>query len=158
MNRTVTALAAVIVLYAPAWGQDDAKEKAKKEAVAKELKSLEGDWVVVSLEGNGQKVDVAEGDGSQLSCRGDSYTQSVRGVAEVKGTLVVDPSRTPKTMDLTPAGKGKPVAALYLYELKGDELRLCGNYYLGRPRPAELKAQYGSNLIIFTYRRVKPKR
>jgi len=50
-RRTLTALAvSLLTLSLPtAWGGGAAKEKAQQEAVARELKALEGFWVPVSL-------------------------------------------------------------------------------------------------------------
>ena len=44
---------------------------------------------------------------------------------EEKGTFKLDPSKKPKAMDVTLERKGKKETALFIYELNGDNLKLC---------------------------------
>jgi uncharacterized protein (TIGR03067 family) len=97
-----------------------------------------------------------------LTIEGETLTATREGVVAVSGTLKLDPGRKPKTLDFIPTGgpgkNGPP--ALMLYELNGDELRLCEQTPDGKgtalPRPAKFSAGPGSGRSISTLRRVNP--
>jgi uncharacterized protein (TIGR03067 family) len=154
--RPVT-LAALALFFAPsAWGGDPKpKEGAQAEAVAKELKRLEGTWELVSLVVDGKKVDRRAGERVLISFRGDGYKKLSTDSTATRGVLKVDPSGKPKTLAMTPAGaSAKGQTVLGAYELKGDQLRWCVAQR-GGPLPAEMTSEPGSKRNLFTYRRVK---
>jgi uncharacterized protein (TIGR03067 family) len=140
------ALCAAVLSAAP---QGDAQ---------KELKRLEGTWEAVAAVVNGIKQEPKKGMGHHLVIRGDKYTlESSGGKSFGMGTLKVDPAKKPKAIDLFPTdGKEEGKAIPCIYELNGDELRLCMGR-IGRPRPENFAAADGSKHILTTYRRAEPK-
>jgi RNA polymerase sigma-70 factor (ECF subfamily) len=136
---------------------------AQGDAVRKELKQLEGTWEIVSVVGDGKKQGF--GRPIRITIRGDRFTAERLGTPSDtsligKGPLKVDPSKQLKAIDfITTEGPGKGTKALMLYELKGDELRLCetraDDTRQDRPRPTEFSAGPGSGRAITTLRRVK---
>lgn len=120
---------------------------------AKELKTLNGTW----------KVEKAEIDGADQT---DAFKVAVmvldNGTYDVsfgdmkdKGTLSVDATKTPKTMDVkgtdgTNKGKSYPC----IYELKDDKLTIC--YGLDeKTRPAKFESAKESNTMLVVYKREK---
>jgi hypothetical protein len=84
-----TALAVVIYLVLPTVNaDDDTKEKAKKEVVAKELKVLEGTWEVLSATVEGRESRFPKGRRPRLEVMEDRKAppSSGSGAAEVSGT------------------------------------------------------------------------
>lgn len=152
MRRILTALAVAVVLCAPAArGQGDARE----EAVAKELKRLLGTWEIVLIEVAGKKGEPPESQKERLTFRGKAFTVVQGGEARDKGTLKIDPAKKPKAMDMTSAGGAKKGATmLAIYELRGDEMRVCAAPP-GQPRPTAFTAEAGSKHYVTTLRRVK---
>jgi uncharacterized protein (TIGR03067 family) len=159
MRRTLTALAVVVALCAPAaHGGNDAKEKAKQEAVAKELKALEGTWEIVFVEVGGKKGMLPENQKERLTFREKAFTAVQGEKVRDKGALHIDPTKKPKTLDMTSGGganKGDVIRAIY--ELQGDEMRVCVSPP-GQPRPTAFTTEAGSAHYIGTFRRVKDKK
>jgi uncharacterized protein (TIGR03067 family) len=131
---------------------------APQDAAQKELKRLEGTWEAVAAVVDGVKQELKKGKGHHLVIRGDTYTlEHTDGKPFGKGVLKVDPSKKPKAIDLLPAeGKEEGKAIPCIYDLNGDELRLCVGR-IGRPRPTNFAAADGSKHILTTYRRAEPK-
>jgi uncharacterized protein (TIGR03067 family) len=71
------------------------------------------------------------------------------------GTYAFDPSKNPKTMDVTGTdgpNKGKTFPAIY--ELDGDTLRICYDL-AGKERPKQFKTAKQTKLYLVTYKRDK---
>ncbi len=64
-----------------------------------------------------------------------------------KGTFKLDPSKKPKAMDLTLEKKGKKETALFIYELDGDNLKLCWRKPGGK-RPTHFTSKDTGGLMI----------
>jgi uncharacterized protein (TIGR03067 family) len=119
---TVLVVALIVLFIHAAWGQDDAKEKAKNAAVQRELKRLEGTWVCVSAVEGREKREFIKGREAHLTIRNESFMLKVDGEFVEKVASKLDPSKQPKTLDLTRTeGPEKGDTALGIYELKGDE-------------------------------------
>jgi uncharacterized protein (TIGR03067 family) len=134
--------------------------RVQPDAVREELKRLEGTWEITDVLVDGKHPD--RGPPMQLTIKGDTLTATRKGVVAVSGTLKLDPGMNPKTLDFIPTGgpgKNSP-RALMLYDLNGDELRLCEQTPDGKgtalPRPAEFSAGADSGRSISTLRRVNP--
>jgi uncharacterized protein (TIGR03067 family) len=137
----ITAAAALPILAGPP--QDD--------AVKKELKMLEGSWATVSIEAAGQKVtDEDKIKSRKLSTKGNKYTLKV-GDETVQGTIEINPTKKPKTIDVKPdSGSNKGKTLLGIYELDGDSLRIC-LALPGKDRPTALvtAAENGQQLVVY---------
>jgi uncharacterized protein (TIGR03067 family) len=155
MNRITLTAAAVAFTLSTAIvlaGVD-----AKQDAAQKELKNLEGTWEAVAAVVDGTKQVPRKGKGHHLVIRGDTYTLEASGKPFGKGTLKVDPAKKPHALDLVPAdGDSQGKAIPCIYELTGDELRVCMGR-IGKARPIEFVSRDGSKHILNTYRRVTPK-
>ncbi len=129
---------------------------AEPDAAAKDRKAFQGEWAVEALEYNGK--DLKDKYNISFACKDDVFT--VRGDAAVRKeyarlTFTLDPSTTPKCVDLTVAGGVQKDAKLEgIYELKGDELRLCVKVF-GSDRPTELKSPEGASIVLLTLKRQK---
>ena len=105
----------------------------KEEAVKNELKALEGTWDARARRVDGKDEPPPPG-GLQLILSGAKYTVKVGGKVKESGSFVVDPGKTPKTIDLkTEDGKPKDFG---IYELKGDELKFAFRSF-GKDRPTD---------------------
>jgi uncharacterized protein (TIGR03067 family) len=120
------------------------------------LKRLEGAWVITSRVFNGTPQVEPRG-GTRLLIRGTSYALEAAGDTFVRGSLRVDPTKSPAALDLSPEnGPDKGRTLLCIYSTNGDTLRYCfpGS---GGFRPNELTAERGSNHELVTLRRLKPR-
>jgi uncharacterized protein (TIGR03067 family) len=129
--RTVWAcglVAAMVVAATAAVGGDAKSDQAK----------LQGKWV---RELNGQK--------GELKFDKSAFVLTLHAKGEViKGTFKIDPSKTPKEMDLTitesddPKEKGQ--AFLAIYAVDGDTLKICTGEP-GHKRPAAFLEKEGED-------------
>jgi RNA polymerase sigma factor (sigma-70 family) len=108
-------------------------------------KSLEGVWLVESVEDSGDKREAKD---YQVIFKGDRFTFKPPGgrKEEMSGRYEVDPDKSPQMIDFIDARDGKPRLGLFI--LKGDELRICMNEDPDGERPdriVSVKKQGGSN-------------
>ena len=89
----------------------------------------------------------------KLVIKDDKYTVTVGTEGADQGTVKLDPSANPKTMDITGTdGPNKGKTFLCIYELDGDTLRVCYDLR-GKARPTEFKTKPGTKLYLVTYKR-----
>ena len=120
---------------------------AKAEAIKAELKRFEGTWRFESMVFEDKAVPADAFKDSRMTCAGDRFT--TKGNESAEGTFAVDPTGSPKTIDITIATKdGKGVKMLGLYTLEGDTYTICFGLLPGRPRPRELASRRGRGLQV----------
>src|SRR5262245_56231162 len=112
MKAKMTLMLAALLLLGAA-SQDETKKTDKDK--------LKGSWTVVSAQRDGKndddiKKDVLTIDGDKISIK--SATR------EEKGTLKLDESKNPRTIDLTADDPDK-TTLLGIYSVDGDKLKLC---------------------------------
>jgi uncharacterized protein (TIGR03067 family) len=139
----------IAVLLLPLSGLLLADDGAKDE-----LAKLKGTWQRVSAEVDGKKANPMELEKTFLVVEGDRYTlQTPDGTR--KGTFKLDPSKTPRHIDiLSASGPNKGKALLGIYELKGATLRYCVAQP-GKDRPTEFTGKAGSGCGLYVSKRMK---
>ena len=146
MPRRVLLLAAALVMV-PAPPED---------AVKREWAKFAGTWRRVAHETEGRKTPADTARRFRLTLTADgTYAMRVDDLVVVEGTAGIDPTRKPKTVDMTPTtGRSKGQKLLGIYELEGDEYRIC---YApsGKERPQKFAAEAGSGHVLVVYKREK---
>jgi uncharacterized protein (TIGR03067 family) len=121
-----------------------------------ELRRFKGTWVAKSRTYDG-KVE-SEGDlkGLTLTIDGDRFVITGEGGRVLlKGTIAVDPTATPKRVNVKMAGPdGQEKVSPAIYELKGDTLKTAFPLS-GGDRPKDFSAEKGSGARVTVYQRVK---
>jgi uncharacterized protein (TIGR03067 family) len=144
-------LSFLLLLLALAAGADGAND----DAAAEDLKRMQGDWVVASMESDGMKIPDDDAMALFRSVKGDQYTVSRYRRVAGKGTIKLDATKKPRAIDALPAGaKGDAKALLGIYEFEGDKLKLC----FARPgvaRPTEFSAKEDSGHTLTVWQREK---
>ena len=148
-TRLIAAPAAGGLLLAAAWfaaagGGDD-------------LKRMQGTWAVRISETDGQPA--SEEDQKlklTIHIEGDAFKVYHDGTTLLSaGTLKLDASRTPRTIDTTlTGGPFKGTIQRGIYEFKDGEM-IANFAKPGKERPAEFKTRAGSGESILRYTRVK---
>jgi uncharacterized protein (TIGR03067 family) len=143
----VAALAAAGFVRAQAGGE-------VKEAAKRELQRLQGGWIVVALETNGEKTKPEDLKQRTIFIGADAFLfkdgKEIMQVAKLK----LDPTKTPRRVNAEiMKGPNKGDVMLGIYELKGDTLRICFDQD-GSDRPTEFKTTANSNLTCIVCTRV----
>jgi uncharacterized protein (TIGR03067 family) len=126
-----------------------------KADVQKELKKLQGTWTFESVEVGGKKESAADFKGMTVTFEGDKFTVKKGDEVIQVGTEKLDPSKSPKTVDVTVAeGLNKGAVMLGIYEISGDTLKVCFDPE-GKKRPTEFKSAFGSQTFVNVHKRVK---
>ena len=126
-----------------------------KADVEKELKKFQGAWTFESSETGGKKLPIDDLKGLILTFEGDKHTVKKGDEVIQVGTQKLDPSKSPKTIDVTMAeGPNKGMVMLGIYEIDADTLKVCFDAQ-GKKRPTEFKSAPGSENFVNVHKRVK---
>jgi uncharacterized protein (TIGR03067 family) len=136
--RFVTVLSVLVLVCGLGWGDD-------KKPVKEELKKLQGEWVIVSVE----PATKADGEQSQRVVVTGSEWKTTRTPRAF--TVRVDNGKSPKHLDLVSDAKGKERTWQGIYKIEGDKLTFCRANAAGTgvKRPTEFKAGPGVELMVF---------
>lgn len=134
----------------------------KEDVLERELRQLEGAWQMLSMDVDGKKEPLPDQSKVIVTHKGKAWTGTMNGKKVEEGTFVIDPTKTPKTKDITVtlgALKGTTIPAIY--EINGDELRVCllnnPPKNPGKGRPPKFTSEPASGYIIINYKRIADK-
>jgi uncharacterized protein (TIGR03067 family) len=118
-----------------------------------DLDELKGDWLVVAVEQDGRILPKERFPVTSLKIRDDTILHEGGPHQLLKVRFRLHPEQQPKAMDMQSEGYH---GDLYyaIYALEGDTLTIC------RPddatRPKDFKSGPGSNVLIYTAKRIRP--
>jgi uncharacterized protein (TIGR03067 family) len=118
-----------------------------------ELDKHQGTWKVVSFQREGEETPKEIASTITRVVEDDHVVWYRDGKSFAGTTIRLDPSETPRAIDVIPDGgpqRGK--AVLGIYRLEGDELTLC-MAAPDAPRPKRFDAPKGSGQTLMTFRR-----
>ena len=133
--------------YAGAGAPKDAK---------KELDKIQGTWTMAEMKYNGKDLTNDNKSKFKLIFKGDTAT--VEGTDELKKEyakvrFTLDPAANPRLVDMKIiSGNQKDAVIEGIYELKGNEFRICANVF-GNQRPAEFAAPEGSSSVVIVLKK-----
>ncbi|MBI3464140.1 MAG: SMP-30/gluconolactonase/LRE family protein, partial [Planctomycetes bacterium] len=131
---------------------------AQKDPTTKDLAKVQGDWILVSAERDGQKVPDEEIKKTKLLLAGNKYKflQEAGAGTSPEGTFKLDPTKNPKAIDSTPAdGPDAGKTFQGIYEIAGDQQKVCFAPP-GKERPTEFASKPGSGHIFQVWKREHP--
>jgi uncharacterized protein (TIGR03067 family) len=127
-----------------------------KDAVKKEYDKFEGTWRMESVTVDGKPSPIEAFAEFRMTLKGEKFT-TVTAEGKTDGTYKVDPSKSPKTIDITfIGGQLDGQTMLGVYKLDGDTYTVCLHAGGGKERPKELASKPGSGLVLEVLKRVKP--
>jgi len=133
-----------LTLCASAFGQEPSAD----------AKALEGKWMVATAELGGEPFPKVVTQAMRLTVTGEKYAFT-EGKTLDQGTVKIDPSKKPKTMDIIGTdGPNKDKTFLAIYDVQGDTFRVCYDL-TGKVRPTEFATKKGGVLFLVTYQRMK---
>src|SRR5215831_17725748 len=152
MRIAIVTLLCTLVLTASGGTGARADDKAD---VKKELKKFQGAWTFESVEAGGKEEPAADYKGMTVTFEGDKFIVKKGDELILAGTQKLEPSRSPKALDVTVAeGLNKGAHMLGIYEISGDTLKVCFDPE-GKKRPTEFKSASGSQTFVNVHKRVK---
>jgi len=93
--------------------------------VPADIKKLQGEWLITSLEMDGQNSPDSVFSDAKIVVKGARFTSVTMGTM-YKGNITLDEKKSPKSVDLNfTAGPEKGYRNLGIYELAGDTWKLC---------------------------------
>jgi len=123
-----------------------------------DLKKLQGEWIMASLEYDGQASPEENVKRFRRKVDGAKYTVTITkgdDVQTVKGSFKLDPSKKPKAVDVTTKdGEGNEITILGIYELDGDTHKVC-MAPKDQPRPTDFNSSEGSGRTVIVWKRAK---
>jgi uncharacterized protein (TIGR03067 family) len=117
---------------------------------------LEGNWVMVSLEINGEAVPDEQVASGRLVIEGNRYTPAFGGNTYPE-TFTLDPDQTPKAIDFTYTNgprKGETVRGIY--KLEDDRYIMCRPLRAEDERPKEFATGAESGRVLVVWKRDSP--
>ena len=152
MSKHRARIVAAVVLLAGLGAWAGADDGDKKEAIKREMKKFEGTWVMASGEKDGKPVPADVVKKARLVIQGDRHTVKV-GDDTYVGTHTLDPSKTPKAIDIVDTEgpfKGKMIKGIY--ELTDEAFRIC----VAPPdkdRPKEFTSKSGTGMLVHEWKK-----
>ncbi len=129
----------------------DPKDDAKKE-----MEKMQGAWVLVSSERNGEPAPAENLKALKRTIKGDEFTVFRDGEVLVKGKITVDPSKSPKTIDIMfSEGENKDKPVLGIYEIDGDNQKVCYGAPGNKDRPKEFSSKGDKGMTLSVWKREK---
>jgi uncharacterized protein (TIGR03067 family) len=120
-----------------------------------EIRKFQGTWTIESSETGGMMLPADQLKGFILTYEGDKHTVKNGDQVIQVGTQKIDPSKSPKAIDVTMTeGPNKGAVMLGIYEIDGDTLKVCFDAG-GNTRPTEFKSPPGSATFVNVHKRVK---
>lgn len=136
-----------------------AADAPKADLVKDELAKLQGTWRLAAMEANGQNAPDQQVKNVVRTITGDKYEVTRDNKPAGKGSMSLDPGKSPKAIDAEstiPAkdGSTRTVKILGIYKLEGDSFTTCFADP-GKDRPTEFSAKAGSGHRLFVWKREK---
>lgn len=120
-------LATIVVGFSP----------AQEPAIKNDLEKFQGSWqasYVIGADGKPAPADDVKS--TRLVVKGNEFTLRTND-SVIKGTFTINPSQTPKAIDVVLEGAKPDEKLLGIYRIDGDERRSC--FVLpGKERPKEI--------------------
>ena len=114
-----------------------------------DLDKLQGHWVMVESTRDGKKLPGQVK--IERTIEGNNYTVTVKsdeGEQVLSGTLKIDPTKQPKTIDATRTeGPDADKAMFGIYELEGNRQKVCFAP-VGKNRPTQFVSKAGTGHVL----------
>jgi uncharacterized protein (TIGR03067 family) len=153
--RFQVAVILPVLLLILAVGVLNGADDAKQDAIKKELKSLQGSWVIVSLEHDDTRIAVPPE--TTMTFREDRYTlrmpmPPLEGLQTVEegSVKIIEPMKKPKTFMLIPdlQKETRPKGPPDIYKVEGDTLTIC-EAPGAKEQPKEFNGKDGKKLSVW---------
>lgn len=125
-----------------------------EDATKAERVKFQGNWRFESMEVQGKRKPDTDFGKYKVVFQGDQWTVSEGDRIAARTFFRLDPTKSPKTIDIVDIDKGRIIRGIY--KLEGDALTVCDRGAEKGSRPAEFATQPDSGLVLVVLRRSKP--
>ena len=131
---------------------------AKDDAAQGDLDRLQGTWVLVAMELDGEEFPAEDRKDWSAEYAGNRLILRAGQTVRRRGIVSLDPTRNPRAMNTWDVTKDGPFGDQTLpgiYEINGDTLKVC----FARPsdeRPREFTTKEGTGFLLCVYKRKNP--
>lgn len=132
-----------------------AADPPKDDPAMQDMEKLKATWSVIAGEARGEKAPDEVIKIMKVDVDGNKFTVRFGDTVAEKGTFKLDPSKKPKVIDWIVDGDEKKLAK-GIYELDGDNWKLCVKTKAGLPAPAVFATQKDSDSQMIIMKRDKP--
>src|SRR5205809_733043 len=144
---------AVVTVVLLAVGADEPKKTELNAAARKELKAIEGAWVVQRIETKDGKHEPADGESISLTIEGTKWTFGTIQSGEI---VALDPSANPKLLDFKSVRKGREdTVNEAIYKRDGETLIICIYQGKDKKRPTSLDKPTEGETVLWTLKKSK---
>lgn len=127
---------------------------AQDDAAKKDLKLLQGTWVMAALEVNGMDVPANKLEGTVLTIKDDAYVVKVKDRMVTTARIELDPSKAPKHFNMTPQdGDKKDMLQKGIYKIEGETFKLARGLNSEQERPNQFATWPDTNYFVVTWKR-----
>jgi uncharacterized protein (TIGR03067 family) len=148
MKSKYWLFSSVILLAVAGWTRTAANDEAKSD-----LAKLQGEWVMVAGNADGEEMPAAFLTTAKRVCANDETTVTIGGQLIMKAKFTLDATKTPKTIDYQATdGPTKGRKHLGIYEFAGEQVKFC----FGSPdaaRPTDFTSRPGEGRTLSTWKR-----
>jgi uncharacterized protein (TIGR03067 family) len=122
-------------------------------AAQADTETIQGTWSVVKATKKGKEAPEEEIKQVRLIFKGNNVTVN-DGKRDEEATFKLDPAKKPKEIDITPGGGNADQAVPGIYEMTGDDLKICFSRP-GGERPTNFDATPESKNSLLILKRMK---
>jgi uncharacterized protein (TIGR03067 family) len=126
---------------------------AAGQAPKKDQELLQGTWMVVSAESRGQKAREEVLKDFTVVIKDDTLTARSGRFRNTRYRFTLDSTKQPKAIDLALLLNDPPSIHPGIYELDGDNLKICFTLDKGGERPAKFETKPGSDEVLWVLKR-----
>ena len=122
------------------------------DAVKKDMKLLAGVWEMQSFETNGNPIPAEKIKAITLTIKDNRYLVDL-GEQKIELSFTIDPTKKPKTIDLTMTMGDDKAVTQGIYDLTADTFKICRTLEAGKDRPTAFGTKEGSGTALAIYKR-----
>jgi uncharacterized protein (TIGR03067 family) len=127
---------------------------AQDDAAKKDLKLLQGTWMMAGLEVNGMDVPANKLEGTVLTIKDDRYIIKIKDKLINEAVIELDPGKSPKELNMTPQeGSNKDKLHKAIYKIEGDTFKMARGLNPDQERPNQFATWPGTNYFVVTWKK-----
>ena len=127
---------------------------AQDDAAKKDLRALQGEWVMAALEVNGTDVPANKLEGTVLTIKDDRYIVKVKDKQTTTAAIELNPKKNPKELNMTPQdGDKKDMLLKAIYRIDGDTFKMARGLNPEQERPNQFATWPGTNYFVVTWKK-----